>query len=392
MYCDFFTNELYYYYVFTRMKKAVFFFLFICSFALSAQDRGLEIKVKEMAGEHAGVGRQYAVLIGIDRYQRWLPLKNPVSDATDIKKILSRKYYIDEFVELYDEAATKSGIIRLFSNLIQKIRPEDSIFIFYAGHGHLDKMSNTGFWIPVDGGTDEFAQENWLSNQQIRGYVSKLQSRHVAIIVDSCFSGDIFTASRGNVPAITSEYFKNAYSRVSRQVLTSGALETVPDDSPFARQLKLALEGNTRPYLDVLQMYSEIRLGVSGTTPLFGSLNGSGHQNGASFIFFRREQRQAPPRQPTRAAKTAEVTITIAESYGSLNVVAKTEGELFIDNQPIGKIPAGRSAKLDNIGTGEHIVEMRYDGDERETLTVRVIEDAVSEVSFSYTAKKALFW
>ena len=50
-----------------NMKKvSVFFtlvFLLISLMGLAAQDRGLSLKVRELAGEYAAVGKQHAVLI-----------------------------------------------------------------------------------------------------------------------------------------------------------------------------------------------------------------------------------------------------------------------------------------------------------------------------------------
>ena len=234
--------------------------------ALWAQDgRGLDVRVRELGGQYATVGKQYVALIAIDRYRSWPGLKSPVKDATEIKEILGRRYFVDEFLELYDADATKAGINRLFRSLVERTRPEDSVLIYYAGHGYLDPLSRTGFWIPVDGGMDVDAQENWIPNVQIRGIIGSMKARHVALISDSCFSGDILNPTRGRLEDITSEYFKAAYQRVSRQVLTSGASESVPDASAFAQQLKLALEGNRQPYLDPLMLYTDVRLGVSGT-------------------------------------------------------------------------------------------------------------------------------
>jgi hypothetical protein len=237
--------------------------LFLAAAVASGQQgvRGLEVRVRALAGEYASVGKQYAVLIAIDRYRSWTALRNPVKDARDIRDILSRQYYVDEVIELYDADATKADINRLFGSLIERVAPEDSVLISYAGHGYLDPLSGTGFWIPVDGGTDKYAQENWIPNAQIRGFISRMKARHVALIADSCFSGDILNPTRGAPSDITSEYFRAAYQRVSRQVLTSGASESVPDTSSFAMQLKLALEGNRQPYLDPLMLYSQVRLG-----------------------------------------------------------------------------------------------------------------------------------
>ena len=213
-------------------------------FAQNTDQRGLKTVVSQLEGQSVAVGRQYAVLIAIDKYVNWMALRNPVKDAKEIREILSRRYYFSDFLELYDGAATKAGIIRLFDKLISDTKPEDSILIFYAGHGHLDKSSNSGFWIPVDGGVDVYEQANWLPNSQIRGFISNLKARHVALIADSCFSGDFLNPSRGMAPTITNEYFKNAYARVSRQVLTSGASNRVEnkDFSSFLTPLKNFLD------------------------------------------------------------------------------------------------------------------------------------------------------
>src|SRR5512145_410397 len=85
--------------------------LFI-SIALSArgayaQDRGLSVQGREITGNPSfNIGRQYAVIIGIDRYKEWAALRNAVSEAKKVKAILASRYYIDEFIELYDGSAT----------------------------------------------------------------------------------------------------------------------------------------------------------------------------------------------------------------------------------------------------------------------------------------------
>jgi len=77
--------------------------------------RGLKTVVSQLEGETAVVGRQYAVLIAIDKYKNWMALRNPVKGAREIEDILSKRYFITDFRELYDEDAIKAGIIRLFN-------------------------------------------------------------------------------------------------------------------------------------------------------------------------------------------------------------------------------------------------------------------------------------
>lgn len=182
------------------------------------------------------------------------------------------------------------------------MKQEDSVFIFYAGHGHLDAASKNGFWIPVDGGLDDNVQERWIPNSIIRGLISQLKSKHILLISDFCFSGDLLDVRREKPPTINNEYFKKAYKRRSRQVLTSGASERVPDSSNFARQLKLALDGNKKPILDPFMLYSEIRLAIRETLPMFGFLRGTDHQEGAAFLIFLKDDKVDKDRKRIQTA------------------------------------------------------------------------------------------
>ena len=338
-------------------------FVWIC-FPLSSQSRGLEVVAKSLGGEHAVVGKQYAVFIAIDSYKEWMPLKNPVKDAREIRDILTSRYYVDQVLELYNVEATKEGILRLFDTLIKAVKPEDSVLIYYAGHGQLD-TTDTGFWIPVDAGTDRFRQENWIPNIQVRNNIGKMQARHIALLSDSCFSGDILNPTRGATPAMDPSYFGKAWTRVSRQVLTSGASESVPDQSEFSQQLKLVLRGNTQPYLDPLMIYGQIRLGMTRTTPLFGDLKDSGHQEGASYLLFLKD----PPRDPGPAT-AANASIVPGDSRkaalgaerGRASIlVASSEKEVsvYIDGEPKGPLGSGLFREL---SAGDVNLELKGDG------------------------------
>lgn len=243
------------------------------------------------------IGRQYLVVIAVDEYEHWLPLRTPVRDAKAFRDILLSRYYLDEIYELYDDQATKANIIKLFVELQKKIEVDDSLLVVYSGHGHLDENSDTGFWIPVNAGTDIYEQRNWLPHTQLRGLIANIAAAHVLLISDSCFAGDLIASTRSLPAEVTAEYFKGAYSRISRQVLTSGAVEVVPDKSDFASQLISVLERNDRPVIDTLMLFNEVRLGVRESTPLMGSLPGTGHQEGASFLLFSRKSRTPEDRQ-----------------------------------------------------------------------------------------------
>jgi hypothetical protein len=293
-------------------QKNVFCFsaLFILGMGLYAQDRGLKVIAADNLGQQANVGKQYSLFIAIDAYRFWPALKKPVADAREIRKILEDDYYLDKdgIIELYNQNATKEKIIETFENLQNKLTVHDSLFIYFAGHGHLDEASKQGFWIPVDGGTNRRAQENWLPNNQVRGYIAGLKTIHVFLVSDACFSGDILNTTRALLPQIDNAYFSKAYSLTSRQVLTSGSNETVPDQSEFSEALKNCLRKNTAPLLDPISIYNDVRLAVRSTTPLYGTLNAANHQEGATFIFFRKPFNQTASVQPAPPVASAPET------------------------------------------------------------------------------------
>jgi hypothetical protein len=239
------------------------------------------------------VGKQYAVIIGIDRYTEWPSLKGAVAEAKKVRDVLAARYYIDEFVELYDTDATAENIRKLFGDLSKRVGIKDSVLIFYAGHGYLDE-ANTGFWIASDGTTNTDKQDGWIQNSQLRNYIVKLAAQRVLVLNDACFSGDFVNTSRGLQVVSTKDpsFLAEALKYKARQVLSAGGSEEVPDDSEFGAALVDVLTRNTDPYIAPDTMYDNIRRSMSGKTePLLGTI--TGHQRGASFVLFLRQEPKA---------------------------------------------------------------------------------------------------
>jgi hypothetical protein len=187
-----------------------------------------------------------------------------------------------------------------------------------------------------------YAQENWLPNTQIRGLISKLKATHVCLITDACFSGDILNSTRSISPTIDNEYFRKAYERTSRQVLTSGASETVPDRSEFCRLLKMALEKNKNAYLDPVMLFNEIRLGVRKTIPMIGNLKETGHQDGASFLLFLKvgEEDKIVKREESKTVMPEKPEISVDEDASTTAII--TEPEKRQRQEEVFKVLAGK--------------------------------------------------
>jgi len=292
--------------------------LFGLCWNVSAQRRGgdNESGVVEIADARRSVtlsGKQWAVFIAINEYKEWEPLLYPVKDAQDIKKILLDNYYFDEVRELYNRDATAAAIRKLFIDLQDKAGPNDSVFVFHAGHGINEDRTKTPAWIPYDGGKAEdiYSQQNWLSHLQIRSMLDSLKARHVFLISDSCFSGDLLDSRRGAAGSLIN--YPAAYDRVSRQAMSSGASEQVEDVSEFASRLKNTLLRTETPYITPDTLLTQIKdvqtVRPLFTMPILAPIPGSGHQLGGSFLFFRKNPNLEQPavEQPSAPAENPAV-------------------------------------------------------------------------------------
>lgn len=327
-------------------------------FHLDAEDRGIQVVARSVVGrQDFDVGRQYAVLIGIDRYREWTALKGAVKEARQVREVLERRYYIDEFLELYDEEATAANIRKLLADdLPRRVGKNDSVLLFYAGHGFLDS-SQTGFWIAVDGTRDQYDQRGWIANSQLRNLLSQIKAQRILVMADACFSGDFLDSSRGAVPTVDEAYFRKALQLTARQVLTSGSSETVPDRSEFGTQLLNLLERNNDPLLDPYTIYDRIRRGITVTQPLLGTI--PGNEPGASFVLFLKAQ------------------------YGTIRVSSLSDARVLLDGKEAAAVQAGREAVLERVPSGPHSLGLVY-ADRSEEQVVVLAPDQDLAVAFRY--------
>lgn len=240
------------------------------------------------------VGRFVLFSIGINDYIHWPKLETAVNDAMSVANVLEERYDFDKIIALYNSDATRQNIITQLRELATSLEPDDSLVVFYSGHGHLDDLTRTGSWIPVDAMPQD--DSTWLDNTKIKTYIRSMKARHILLISDSCFSGDFFNRTRGVTPEITDSYVRKAITKMSRQAITSGGLETVADTgfenhSVFTYFLLKQLTGNSSPYLLPSELFNRVKGGVANNAkqqPLFGDLDDSGGELGGEFVLFLR--------------------------------------------------------------------------------------------------------
>lgn len=233
-------------------------------------------------------GKYYALIIGIADYEDPVisDLGEPVNDAQKLYDILTTKYLFETENIFFLKNPSRAEIITTLDMLEQNITYDDNLLVFYAGHGYWDSKVDKGYWFPTDAYHSSTA--NWLRNSTITGYISGINSRHTLVIADACFSGSIFRTRAAFDDAAPE--LKKLYELPSREAMTSGSLEEVPDKSVFIEYITKRLSSNEDQYITATQLFQVVKPAVvsnSTTIPQFGDIKNTGHEGGA-FIFIKR--------------------------------------------------------------------------------------------------------
>jgi uncharacterized caspase-like protein len=257
-------------------------------------------------------GKAYAVIIGDGAYEQLPKLHSAIPDAKAIAAVLKRRYGF-EVTTLLD--ANRYDILSTLNDIRAKLGKDDSLLIYYAGHGELDKVNVRGYWLPID--AEAGSPANWISNISITDMLNAMEARHVIVIADSCYSG-----AMGRSPFIErSDSDLKSLERIasgrSRTVFSSGGLRPVLDGgggehSVFAKAVLEALDNN-REVLDGRRLYQQVaaRVAIAASKlnveqiPEYSPLRFAGHEAG-DFVFVPRNNARAEngPKDGKKAGAT----------------------------------------------------------------------------------------
>lgn len=243
----------------------------------------------------------WAIIIGINEYQKAPVLTYACNDADSIQSVLAGtlNFPIHQSIILKDSEATKVRILDEFISLRDKAsHPDDRVIFFFAGHGHTVQGNRgpVGYLVPVDG--DAGNLNTLIRWDDITRNSELIPAKHIFFIMDACYSG--LAMQRSMAPGIK-RFVSDNLQRPARQVLTAGkADQTVADsggpsggNSIFTGYLIEGMRGKASNNEGILTanslmayVYQKVGLNSgSRQTPAYGHIEGDG-----DFIFLTPEQ------------------------------------------------------------------------------------------------------
>ncbi|MEI7614153.1 MAG: caspase family protein [Betaproteobacteria bacterium] len=230
--------------------------------------------------------RRLAVLFGNNDYSPPIPgLETPIADVEKIAATLRSRFGYDARVI---KNASKAKIIEALNGMAAHAKREDSVLLFYAGHGYLMEDTNMGFWIPIDGSVKTAA--NWVSNTDISKLLAAIPARQLILVSDSCFSGSLTREQKVDYKGALKP--EDVLRKRSVLVFSSGGDEPVSDEgkeghSIFAWSLIKTLDEatGTTPGQEV---WRSVRRHVTqdySQEPQYGAVLSAGHTEGGEYLF-----------------------------------------------------------------------------------------------------------
>jgi len=215
-----------------------------------------DIRVLKVAGKASAMASNrtdYALIFGIDEYDEWSNLFNPVKDAETVAEELGSNYGFKTDVVLN---ATTSGIMsKLREYATKSYQKNDQLFIFFAGHGQFDEIFTEGYLVGADSKVNDPGKTSYISHSTLRTVVNNIKCEHIFLTLDACFGGTFDplvarSGSRGQDDLYSditrNEFIERRLRFKTRKYVTSGGKQYVADGrpgghSPFARKFLQAL-------------------------------------------------------------------------------------------------------------------------------------------------------
>jgi hypothetical protein len=227
------------------------------------------------AASPAGAQNRIAFVVGNDAYQNIDPLRKAVNDARAIAQGLQQL----GFRVTLGENLTRRDFIERFNTFENSVRPGDTAFVFYSGHGV--ELDGANYLVPTDAPKVAPQQQSLLKDESIStdNMIQRLKARGTKsqiVVLDACrenpfrqSGGRSVGGARGLAPTQTPGGVFVIYSAGVGEV----ALDRLSDNDaePYSVFTRSFLPLLTDPSQSLVSVAKETRLRVKTLAATIGA-------------------------------------------------------------------------------------------------------------------------
>ncbi len=114
-----------------------------------------------------------------------------MNDARAVARVLADLHGYE--IELHlDEQATLENLRALFRGLPERIREDERLIVYFAGHGIAESGDAPdggprGYFIPQDADRDHV--DTFLPMAEVQDALDQIKCKHLLVLLDCCFAG-----------------------------------------------------------------------------------------------------------------------------------------------------------------------------------------------------------
>lgn len=140
--------------------------------------------------------KRYAVVVAVDEYaSSAVPrLQFAERDAEKLAmRLRAQGYYVTPVV---GKKARRAEIIRELLLAQERLRPQDSFVLFFAGHGVRKQSNGMVYWLNYDG-EPQRPDIDGLRLHHLIELVREIPATHKLVLLDHCYAGDVQASVSG---------------------------------------------------------------------------------------------------------------------------------------------------------------------------------------------------
>ncbi|MEZ4901261.1 MAG: tetratricopeptide repeat protein [Spirosomataceae bacterium] len=170
----------------------------------------------------AATGQTWALVVGVSQYQNVTPLRFASADAEAFYQYLlspaSGSVPVSNIQLLLNEKATLGQIDRALGNLLDMVKPNDRVFLYFSGHGDQESktIAQRGFLLTYNASAGNY-NSTAFPVIYLKDYVMTLSTKNKAqvfLFLDACRSGKLAGTEIGGVQLVGQQLIEQVSNEV----------------------------------------------------------------------------------------------------------------------------------------------------------------------------------